>query len=406
MSPTPYGPKVENTISPRSLPYAFFAIAITVLMFYIVWVAKSVLVPLVTAIFLSFLIMSVKRAIDRIPVIGRYIPGTIGFILSFLIIAVTLLALAVVVRENIEGVLAKAPEYQERFREVAQNIIVLAQGMPIIPPDIVEALAGIVEGVGSGILPDTGSTSGAASATEDLRKQAFLLVQGAVGSVTSAAGGLLGSLVTTFLYTAFLLVERGRFLSKIALIVGKEKGETFIHDIADDISHLIRTYISMKTLINLFVASVSYGIMAFRQTDFAGFWALIIFAFGYIPIVGAILAVSMPTILTLVQPEHGGLINALITMALLTGAEQSVSSVVEPRLMGRSLNLSPLVILISLATWGTLWGFPGMLLCVPMTVTLLIILSQFKTTRPVAILLSDNGEISPLKDGHTDVEES
>ena len=404
-SPAPFGPKVENTISPRSLPYAFFAIALTVLMFYIVWVAQGVVVPLVTAIFVSFLIMSVKSGIDRIPFIGRYIPSAVGFILSFIVIAITLLALAVIVRENIEAVLAKAPEYQVRFREVAQNLVTLAEGLPFIPPDIVEAFAGVIEGVGSGIMQETDAPTGDNSATEDLRRQAFSLVQGAVGSVTSAAGGLLGSLVTTFLYTAFFLLERGRFLNKLALIAGKERGEAFVHDVVDDIGHLIRTYISMKTLINLFVAGISFIIMSLRQTDFAGFWALIIFAFGYIPIVGAILAVSMPTILTLVQPENGGLLNAVITMILLTGAEQSVSSVIEPRLMGRSLNLSPLVILISLATWGTLWGFPGMLLCVPMTVTLLIVLSQFETTRPVAILLSDNGEIAPLKGGHTDAEE-
>lgn len=408
MSPTdPFGPKVENTINPRSLPYAFFATAMTVLVFYIIWVAQGVVVPLVTAVFMSFLIMSVKGGIDRIPLLGRYIPSPVGFVLSFAVIAITILALAILVRENIEAVLAKAPEYQQRFKEVAADLVLLADRVPLIPKDLVEALAGVIEGVGSGIMQDSETLNGdaAAVATEDLRKQAFSLVQSAVGSVTAAAGGLLGALVTTFLYTAFLLVERGRLLSKMALIAGKEKGEAFVHEILDDIGHLVRTYISMKTLINLFVAGMSFAIMSLRQTDFAGFWALIIFAFGYIPIVGAVLAVALPTTLTLVQPEHGGLINALITLALLTGAEQSVSSLVEPRLMGKSLNLSPLVILISLATWGTLWGFPGMLLCVPMTVTLMIVLSQFEVTRPVAILLSDNGEIAPLKGGHTDVEE-
>jgi predicted PurR-regulated permease PerM len=114
-----------------------------------------------------------------------------------------------------------------------------------------------------------------------------------------------------------------------------------------------------------------------------------------VPIVGAVIAVSLPVLLTLVQPD-GGLGKAVLTLVLLTGAEQTISSFVEPRVMGRSLNLSPLVILLSLATWGTLWGFPGMLLCVPMTVAVMIVLSQFEVTRPVAILLSDNGEIAEV----------
>ncbi|MEM9234888.1 MAG: AI-2E family transporter, partial [Pseudomonadota bacterium] len=164
----------------------------------------------------------------------------------------------------------------------------------------------------------------------------------------------------------------------------------------DDITRLIRTYISMKTLINLSVATISFVIMMILGTDFAGFWALLIFVFGYVPIVGAVVAVSLPVILTL-RATDGGLGKAVLTLILLTGAEQSISSFVEPRVMGKSLNLSPLVILISLATWGSIWGFAGMLLSVPLTVVVLITLSQFETTRPIAILLSDNGEIAPMR---------
>ncbi len=67
--------------------------------------------------------------------------------------------------------------------------------------------------------------------------------------------------------------------------------------------------------------------------------------------------------------------------------------IIEPRLMGNTLNLSPLVILLSLALWGSIWGIPGAILCVPITVLLAIIFSNFEATRPVAVLLSRNGEI-------------
>jgi predicted PurR-regulated permease PerM len=65
--------------------------------------------------------------------------------------------------------------------------------------------------------------------------------------------------------------------------------------------------------------------------------------------------------------------------------------------MGKSLNLSPLVILLSLSVWGSLWGFAGALLAVPMTVTVMIILTQFASTRPIAILMSDSGRIAAIK---------
>ncbi|MBT3482207.1 MAG: AI-2E family transporter, partial [Opitutales bacterium] len=70
-----------------------------------------------------------------------------------------------------------------------------------------------------------------------------------------------------------------------------------------------------------------------------------------------------------------------------------VGNLLEPRLMGNSLNLSPLVILLSLGLWGSLWGVSGMFLCVPITVIAMIICSHFPQTRPIAVLLSGNGQI-------------
>ena len=210
--------------------------------------------------------------------------------------------------------------------------------------------------------------------------------------------------MTIFLYTAFMLVERGRFLKKATTIAGPEAASAIVSDVIDDIGHLVRQYISIKTLTSVIVAAISLVIMLALGVDFAAFWALLIFAFNFIPIIGSIVAVILPTLLALVQPD-GGLVFAGATLGLLFLAEQAVGSFIEPRLLGKSLNLSPLVILLSLASWGALWGFAGMLLCVPITVAIMIVLSQFEATRPIAVLLSDNGEIAPLKRGHTDAEE-
>jgi len=71
-----------------------------------------------------------------------------------------------------------------------------------------------------------------------------------------------------------------------------------------------------------------------------------------------------------------------------------IGNIIEPRLTGDSLNLSPLVILFSLTFWGAMWGIPGAFLCVPITVVILIILSNFETTQPIAIMLSKDGKVS------------
>ena len=72
-----------------------------------------------------------------------------------------------------------------------------------------------------------------------------------------------------------------------------------------------------------------------------------------------------------------------------------IGNILEPRLTGSSLNISPLVVILSLALWGSIWGIVGMFLCVPLTVIAVIVLSYFEPTRPIAILLSGNGKIEP-----------
>jgi predicted PurR-regulated permease PerM len=125
--------------------------------------------------------------------------------------------------------------------------------------------------------------------------------------------------------------------------------------------------------------------------DFAAFWALMIFLLNFIPIIGALLGVTFPSLLALVQFETIG--PFLVTSLALSGAQFVVSNLVEPRLMGRKLHLSPLVIILSLAFWGGLWGVVGMILCVPIMVILMIICGHFGPTRPIAIMLSSDGEI-------------
>ena len=88
----------------------------------------------------------------------------------------------------------------------------------------------------------------------------------------------------------------------------------------------------------------------------------------------------------------------LLIVLLVFGTIQIVTAnVIEPAIMGRSLNLSPLVVIVSLMVWGAIWGVVGMFLCVPIMVVLLIVLAQFEATRPVAVLLSADGRIPDLR---------
>ena len=77
-----------------------------------------------------------------------------------------------------------------------------------------------------------------------------------------------------------------------------------------------------------------------------------------------------------------------------SGLQFAVGNLLEPAVMGRTLNLSPLMILLSLSFWGMLWGIPGMFLSVPMMVMLAIACSQVEGLRWIAVVLSADGHIA------------
>ena len=364
-------PPTTKRIAGQSLSALFYGAGIFVLAGFVLWIGQPVLVPLVIAAFLSFLIISVKRQIGKLPGIGRVLPESIQFALAFGVIVLVLFVLAAIIRNNIGSVVAAAPTYSERLREIGAGLSAYALDLPYLGDDLQSSL-------------------------DNLQSNALNIVQSTLGNIAGIASGIIGSLVTVLLYTAFMLIERGRFMKKVAKIADLRGAGAVVDEVLDDLAHLVRQYISVKTFTSLLVAAVSWLLMLALGIDFAGFWALLIFGLNYIPIIGSIIGVMLPTALSLVQPE-GGFGLFFLTLGLLTAAQQAVGSVIEPRMMGSSLNLSPLIILLSLASWGALWGIAGMLLCVPMTVAIMIVLAQFRATQPLAILLSDNGEVGPLE---------
>ena len=106
---------------------------------------------------------------------------------------------------------------------------------------------------------------------------------------------------------------------------------------------------------------------------------------------GSLAAIVLPALFALLQ--FGTFTKALMAAGLLIANQVLIDNVLEPRLAGRTLNLSPITIMIGLSIWGTMWGVTGMILSVPIMVMAMIVLSQFKRTRPIAILMSERGEI-------------
>ncbi len=115
------------------------------------------------------------------------------------------------------------------------------------------------------------------------------------------------------------------------------------------------------------------------------------FLLNYIPYIGPLIAVVTLLIVASIQVTQ--LVPFIFLGILLTAIQIILGNFVEPKWLGVRLNLSPLVILLSLAFWGSIWGFIGLFLSVPIMVILTIILGKFPKTRPIAVMLSATGEV-------------
>lgn len=337
---------------------AFLGLGITVTVFFILFIGQKLIIPFILAIFIWYLINVLSFAIMKLKVGGRTLPISLRYMASVLLIVAILGVFFTFITKNVSEVIRVAPEYQERIEPMIDKVY--------------------------GWLPFDEPTP----LKEFVAQFDFSSI---IKNVAGALGSLAGNAGLISIYVIFLFLEQRSFGPKIKGMARGDLKEAEILKIIEQIDRDTRKYIGIKTLASLTTGLLSYGVMTWAGLDFAAFWALLIFFFNYIPTVGSILATAFPSILALIQFEEPTTIGLVIGGVMAT--QVLVGNLLEPRLMGNSLNLSPLVILLSLGLWGSLWGVSGMFLCVPITVIAMIICSHFPQTRPIAVLLSGNGQI-------------
>ena len=189
------------------------------------------------------------------------------------------------------------------------------------------------------------------------------------------------------LFLVFLLAGSEEFPEKLRRAMPENAGR--LGDMMHNIESGVRRYIVTKTLFNLTTGALVTTLLAAFGVDFPLLWGLLTFLAHYIPSVGAVISVGLPTIFVFLQFPPG----TALLIAILNGVLQFfMGNAVEPRIMGSSLDLSPLLVLIALLFWGFLWGPWGMILSVPITSTIKIICENVGPLRPVAVLMSGSLE--------------
>lgn len=204
-----------------------------------------------------------------------------------------------------------------------------------------------------------------------------------VSRLLSQLSSAMSSIFLLLLTVVFMLLEVPQLPAKMQQLMARPtEGMEAIQRALDSVSR----YLVLKTAISLVTGLVIWGMLVLMEVRFAFIWGLLAFALNYIPNIGSVLAAIPPIAQVLV---FGGFYDALVVLAGYLLINLIFGNILDPRLMGRGLGLSTLVVFLSLIFWGWLLGLVGMLLSVPLTIIVKIALEQTQGGKSIAILLSD-----------------
>ena len=344
-------------IDNRAISISLITLA-TIGVFYVLVIGKAFLVPLAVAVMIWYVINALSRTYAKlIPWFdGRNWMTTLAALVSiglFVTLAIDM------VQNNIADVTAAAPEYKKNFTLLSERFTANSRLSEYLPnvPKMVESIE---------VVP-------------------------IISGLADLFFNMIGNIFLVLIYVLFLMLEQGTFTKKIAAIFPESSRRESIMSILSHAQEDIQTYLWIKTVTSTLTGVVSYFILKWVGVDFAGFWAFTIFLLNFIPTVGSIIATLFPAVLALIQFET---VYQFFVVLMAVGAVQIVvGNFLEPKLMGRSLNVSPFVVMLSLTLWGSIWGIAGMFLSVPITVMMLIVFAHFERTRYLAILLSGDGSL-------------
>lgn len=329
----------------------------------LLWFGRSILIPLLVAIFLWYLINAIAAYYRKLMpfnyckrVCPRFWPGFFN-ILSILLAAGSLLYL---------------------FYEFATQINPMFSDLVARIPEIQTKLINLSTAVFTSL-----------GLTFDINM--FPNLTDIVKSVGASAAAIATSLGMILVYVLFLFVEQSTFHKKMLnLFESKSKTKKFGY-IIDSFDKNMKKYLFVKTFISGATGICAYIWLRAIGLEFAGVWAFLVFIMNYIPTIGSIIACSIPILYALISGDSLHL--PFLTAAGLISLEIIFGNILDPKLMGKTLNLSTLAILINLVFWGLLWGIAGMFFSVPILAAVFIITAQFDSTRWIAVLLSADGQI-------------
>lgn len=327
---------------------ALISLAAVIVVVYGMQMAKTLLVPFLFAAFLALITVRPMLWMQK-----NRVPAILGALIIVSLIMAVLFVVGSIVGASIADFTAALPSYQRRLDAIVGDVLRFA----------VENLGAdeSIRGIGDMVDPSF-----------------------AMGLVADILNGLRGVLTNVFLIIftmIFILLEASSFPTKIQAAFGQpaasfQSQRAFINNLG--------RYLGIKTIVSLATGFCAWFVCWLVGLDFPLLWGMIAFLLNYVPTIGSIIAAVPAILLALVQL---GVSEAIATLVGFAAINVAFGNLIEPRLMGYGVGISPLVVFVGLIFWGWVLGPVGMLLSVPLTMTLKLALENNEGTRWIAILL-------------------
>jgi len=324
------------------------------------YVLSSILIPFVLAGLLAILFRPLVALLRR-----WRIPMPLCLLVVLAISVGALWGVVAITTAGVSSVIEKAPEYQMRLNELVTDVNAFLRRASLSMTGKSSSFSW------NNIVSVTAITSAASSM---------------VGSVLS----FVGDSTLMLLFLGFMVVSGEHFPAKLRNATSSVPGFDASALYASINRHVLK-YLRVKTFINLATSIVTWLILESFGVDFAPLLALLTFFLHFIPNIGSIVSSILPAFVYLLQT--GNFADVVMMSAVLTGSQVVIGNVIEPKIMGNSLDLSPVLVLFALAYWGFMWGVVGMIISVPIMAIIKTLLEAFEGTRPLGLLMA--GKVLP-----------
>ena len=343
----------------NSLKFLNFVAALFLIGFivFILIQLQSILLPFFIAVIISFVFLPLYNFLKK-----KKFPSVISIVIIILIIIVISNLTSLFIFTSINAVSSDFPVYELKFLKLYENVISNLN----LNPDEIASIHNFF----------------------DLRR---LLMQGSLTNMISGIltniTSLMGNYIMIMFYVIFIITESESIIKRMEIAFSEEKNIT-LKETMKHIFEGLKDYISGKTFLS-FIQCILIGIFLWIMgVDFYFVWAFLFFLTDFIPNIGSLLATILLALFLLLQFDN--IITPVIIVVVLIVIQNLKGNIIEPRVFGSRLDLSPLLLFFSLIFWGYVWGVAGMILSVPIMSMIKIILMNIPGAKPIAILMSNN----------------